>query len=138
MMPATWARRVVSLMLPVLLVAPLTAQRAFTRVDSLRGGLDTPGRSWWDVTFYDLELAVNSTDSTISGRNVITYQVVGTGSQLQIDLMAPLRLDSVVQDGRRLNVRTDGNAHFATVSNPQAYGSVNQVTAWFSGRPVIR
>src|SRR5690606_41170382 len=83
-------------------------------------------------TFYDLELAVNSTDSTISGRNVITYQVVGTGSQLQIDLMAPLRLDSVVQDGRHLNVRTDGNAHFATVSNPQAYGSVNQVTAWFS------
>jgi aminopeptidase N len=137
MMPATWARRVVSLMLPVLLVAPLTAQRGYTRVDSLRGGLDTPGRSWWDVSYYDLELAVDSRDSTIAGRNVITYRVVGTGNQLQIDLMAPLKLDSVVQDGRRLDVRTDGNAHFAAVPNPQAYGSVHQVTAWFSGRPKV-
>lgn len=117
---------------------PLHAQvPGFTRVDSLRGGLDTPGRSWWDVSHYDLELRVDPADSSIAGRNRIVYRVVGEGELLQLDLMTPLVLDSVVQDGRRLRVRSEGNAHFATVPAPLSYGSEHEVTAWFHGRPRV-
>ncbi|HRP07075.1 MAG TPA: M1 family metallopeptidase [Gemmatimonadales bacterium] len=119
-------------------IAPMNAQRReYTRADSLRGGLDTPGRNWWDVTYYDLEIAVSLADSSIAGRNAISYMVRGAGAELQIDLMTPLVLDSVVQDGRQLSVRTDGNAHFAAVASQQAAGTEHTVTAYYHGRPRI-
>src|SRR5689334_20620510 len=49
--------------------------RAFTHADTLRGS-NGPGRSWWDAEFYDLHVAVNPADSTISGWNRITYRVL--------------------------------------------------------------
>jgi aminopeptidase N len=42
-----------------------------------------------------------------------------------------------VQDGRRLAVRRDGNAFFATAASPQRRGEVRMVTAWYSGRPQV-
>lgn len=109
---------------------------AFARADSLRGG-NGPGRAWWDVAFYDLHVRVDPADSTISGRNGIGYRVLGAGSELQIDLMAPLVLDSVVQDGRVLALRRDGDAYFASVASPQAAGEHRVATAYYHGRPVV-
>ena len=77
----------------------------FTRADTLRGSYETPGRAWWDVTFYDLHVAISPSDSSIRGRNGITYRVLGPGRELQVDLMAPLEVDSMVQDGRRVPFR---------------------------------
>jgi aminopeptidase N len=128
-------RGVALLLLPL---SPLVAQgRTYTLADTLRGSWDTSGRQWWDVTYYDLEVQVFPTDSTIRGRNTMAYRVTGSGSELQIDLMSPLRLDSVTQGGRRLAVRSMGNAHFARVSAAQPLGSVQQVTAWFGGAPRV-
>lgn len=123
-----------------IVVIPLTGQapeRSYTRADTLRGSWDTPGRNWWDVTYYDLELRVNPADSSIAGRNAISYRVTSPGTLLQIDLMTPLVLDSVTQDGRRLDLTSDGNAHFATVATPQQPGTVRTVTAHYHGRPRI-
>ena len=57
---------------------PANAQgtRAYTRADTLRGSYDTPQRSWWDVTFYNLHVAVSPPDSSIKGYNGITYRVL--------------------------------------------------------------
>ncbi len=86
---------------PVLLLASapslLSAQEeAFTRADTLRG-TNGAARSWWDVTFYDLDVRINPSDRTISGSNAITYRVMTSTdrSELQIDLQAPLQIDSV-------------------------------------------
>ena len=131
--------------------------RAYTRADTLRGAFDTPGRAWWDVTFYDLHVTVDPSDSTIRGRNTIVYRVPGAAAgtargpmvrrgepagparrvELQIDLMIPLEMDSVVQDGRRLEVRREGNAFFATTVTPQVRGGVYTVSAYYHGRPQI-
>jgi aminopeptidase N len=122
----------------ILAVMPsIAAQERFTRADTLRGSWDTPGRGWWDVTHYDLALRINPADSTISGRNVIRYRVLAPGRELQIDLMAPLRIDSMVQEGRRLPVRRDGNAHFAAVQDPQRTGEEHTLTVWFGGAPRV-
>jgi aminopeptidase N len=109
----------------------------FTRADSLRGS-NGQDRSWWDVTYYDLEVRVDPSDSTIAGTNRITYDVVAPGTgRLQIDLQPPLTLDAVTMDERTLSVTHDGNAHFAAVAIDQHVGERHTVVAHFSGRPTI-
>ena len=71
--------------------------KVYTRADSLRGAVASPGRNWWDVTFYDLHVRISPADSTIRGWNAITYRVTGAGRELQVDLMTPLEVDSVLQ-----------------------------------------
>ena len=78
----------------VVFTAQLSAQNArpakTSRADTLRGSFTTPGRVWWDVQFYDLNVAINPADSSIRGHNGITYRVLQAGTEMQIDLMAPL------------------------------------------------
>lgn len=115
---------------------PLAAQ-TFTRADTLRGS-DGPHRAWWDVTYYDLQVRIDPADSTIAGTNGITYDVVAPGTdRLQIDLQPPLRLDSVILEGRPLPLEHQGNAHFVRLPKPQAEGERHTVVAHFSGRPTI-
>lgn len=108
----------------------------FTHADTLRGS-NGPGRSWWDVTFYDLRVRVNPADSTIAGSNGIAYRVLKPGSEMQIDLQVPMEVDSIVQDGRPLTYRRDGNAFFAHLEAPQEVGQVGEVTVYYHGRPKV-
>jgi aminopeptidase N len=108
--------------------------RTFTHADSLRGA-NTPQRAWWDVIFYDLQVAVHPADSTIAGSNGITYRVLRPAREMQIDLQEPLIVDSMVQDGRRLSFRRDGNAFFATLGSPQRAGDWRTVTVYYHGKP---
>ena len=123
----------------LLLGMPVTAaaqSRAFTHADTLRGTVG-PERAWWDVTHYDLSVRVSPRDSSIVGTNRVRYRVVGAGREMQIDLQAPLQLDSIVQQRARLAVRRDGNAYFATPKVPQAQGSETEVTVYYHGRPQV-
>ena len=108
---------------------------SFSRADTLRGS-NGPGRSWWDATFYDLHVRVMPADSTIRGHNAIRYRVLRPASEMQLDLQAPLVMDSVVQDGVRLRVRAEGHAHFVTLRAPQRAGAEKSVTAYYHGKPV--
>ena len=108
-------------------------EHAFTHADTLRGSI-TPERGWWDVVFYDLHVRINPADSTISGWNGITYRVTGKSRAMQVDLQEPLAIDSVIQDGRKVGYRRDGNAFFLTVAG-QKVGSIGTVTVYYHGRP---
>ena len=122
-------------------VAPLEAQTpdapVFTRADTLRGSFTTTGRVWWDVSFYDLHLAVRPADSTIRGYNGITYRVLQPAHELQIDLMVPLEVDSMVQDGRAVAFRREGNAFFASLTAPQPQGETKTLTVYYHGTPQV-
>jgi len=107
----------------------------FTRADTLRGSIG-PARAWWDVTYYDLDLAVSPADSSIRGHTGITYRVLQPATEMQIDLAERLQVDSIVQDGRRLQVRRDGNAMFVTVAG-QTAGAERTVMVYYHGRPVV-
>ncbi len=108
----------------------------YTHVDTLRGS-NGPGRAWWDAAFYDLHVRVNPADSSIQGWNGITYRVTGPAQDLQIDLQVPLEVDSIVQDGRRLAFRRDGNAFFVTPAEGQRAGETRTVTVWYHGKPRV-
>ena len=122
------------LLLPPALAAQDTTH--YTRADTLRGS-NGPDRAWWDVTFYDLHTRVNPADSTISGWNGITYLVRQPAQEMQIDLQAPMEVDSMVQDRRRLSYRRDGNVFFVTLTARQRVGERRTVTVWYHGRPRV-
>jgi aminopeptidase N len=113
------------------------APRVYTHADTLRGSFDTPGRAWWDVTFYDLHVGISPKDSSIKGYNGITYRVLKPATEMQIDLMTPLQVDSMVQDGRAVTFRRDSNAFFATLTAPQRTGDRKTITVYYHGRPRI-
>ncbi|MEP7383625.1 MAG: M1 family metallopeptidase [Gemmatimonadota bacterium] len=106
-----------------------------SRADSLRGAIDAPARRWWDVTFYDLQVEVHPADSSVRGSNAIVYKVVAPARLLQLDLREPLELDSVVQEGKRLAYRRDGNAFFVSIAATQRVGEIHRLVAYYHGRP---
>lgn len=108
-----------------------------TRQDSLRGSI-TPQRAWWDLVHYDLSVEVMPESKTIIGTNVMTYKVLNEGTnELQIDLQAPMELTAVMQDGHSLDVRSEGNAYFIQLENPQREGELKKISLSFEGKPRI-
>ena len=107
------------------------------RADTLRYSFTTPGRKWWDVTFYDLHVTIQPNDSSIAGYNGITYTVLEPAREMQIDLMEPLVVDSMKQDARRVSYRREGAAFFATLAAPQRSGDRKTITVYYHGRPQI-
>ena len=108
----------------------------FTRQDSLRGSI-TKERAWWDVKKYHLDIKVNPADSTISGSNTIKYQVLQEYTSMQIDLQNPMEISKVIQDGKTLKYRREGNAFFVELVAPQTKGTIKELTVFYGGKPKV-
>lgn len=69
---------------------------AYTHADTLRGS-NGRGRAWWDVLRYDLQVAFDTANRSITGINQIAFKVIKTPiDSLQLDLQEPMSLDSVI------------------------------------------
>lgn len=112
-----------------------TAQ-TFTHQDSIRGSI-TPERSWWDLNEYVLKVKVNPDLRHIQGSNNISYTVLSEYQRMQIDLQQPMKIDSVISNGKHLNIEHDGNAHYITLEEKQMIGDLNRLTIYFSGNPKV-
>jgi len=108
-----------------------------SRADTLRGSYTTPSRKWWDVTFYDLHVRVNPADSSIAGYNAITYKVLTPARELQVDLMEPLVVDSMRQDGKAVTYRREGAAFFAALPSAPTAGTQKTITVYYHGKPQV-
>jgi aminopeptidase N len=115
----------------------LAAQKKiFTRQDTLRGSI-TPERAWWDLKFYHLDIAVNPSDSTIKGKNTVTYEVIKPKTLMQIDLQEPLALTKAVEGGKALKFSREGNVYWIVIDSPQEVGKTYSIELSYEGRPVI-
>lgn len=108
--------------------------KTFTRQDSLRGSI-TPERIWWNLNYYHLDIAVNPDKKFINGKNTIQYTVLKPSLILQIDLQAPLKITKVIQNGKKLKVVSQGNAHFIHLKKHQKKGTVNSLDVYYEGIP---
>lgn len=74
--------------------------KTYTHADTLRGKI-TAERAWWNVMRYDITLKPDYKSKTIAGSNVITYKTTAANGKtlLQLDLRAPLVIDSVILNG---------------------------------------
>ena len=107
----------------------------FTRQDTLRGSITTE-RAWWDLNYYHLDITVNPKTQYIKGKNTIHYTILNSYQTLQIDLQSPMKLTKAIQDGKKLEVRSDGNAHFIKLKKAQnRIGSVELIEIFYEGKP---
>ncbi|NRB52306.1 MAG: M1 family metallopeptidase [Saprospiraceae bacterium] len=118
--------------LPIL----LSAQTTFTRQDTLRGTI-TPERSWWDLTYYHLQVEVNPKDSTLEGVNTLQFMVLEKGNRMQIDLQPPMKITKVLFQDQEMKVTRDENAHFVDLPNDLALKSIHELDIYFQGRPKV-
>ena len=112
------------------------AQNNFTRQDTLRGSI-TKERVWWDVKYYHLDIKVNPADSTITGSNTIRYKVLQEYNRMQIDLQNPMEIYKVIQEGKELKYKRDGNAFFIELVAPQISGDIKELTVFYGGKPKV-
>ncbi len=108
--------------------------QTFTKQDTLRGSI-TPERAWWDLTYYHLDIEVKPDDKWLGGKNTIRYTVLEPYQVLQVDLQEPLQLGKVTQDGKELEVTSEGNAHFIKLTKKQQKGTTEEITVHYSGHP---
>jgi aminopeptidase N len=113
----------------------------FTRQDTLRGSIG-PGRAWWDVQHYTVEVTPDYASKTITGRTTIRFKVLPgrKSNNMQIDLQQPLVIDSLFYDNRPYI--NDPGAPFYQQGNtwqvplPRTEdGSVHTLTIAYHGRP---
>ena len=110
-------------------------QPIFNQDDTLRGSR-TPERTWWDLTFYDLKVAVNPTQKSLSGCNTIHYKVLKSQKVMQIDLQPPLTINKIVQNDEALSFQKKGlNAYFVDIKTPQYEGKNYELTVFYEGIP---
>ncbi|WP_445736523.1 M1 family metallopeptidase [Mariniflexile sp.] len=127
---------IIFLMMPFVSVNAqlLSEKNNFTRQDTLRGSI-THERSWWDLTYYHLDIKINPDDKYISGKNTIQYKVLENKNVMQIDLQPPLKIKKVLQNNEELIVKHDGNAHFITLKSNQTVGSLQNIEVYYEGHP---
>ena len=110
--------------------------KKFTRQDSLRGSI-TKERIWWDLTYYHLDITVNPDDKFINGKNTVQYRVLKPHKILQIDLQNPLKISKVIQNGKELDVVSEGNAHYIHLKDTQKIGEINSLDIYYEGYPKV-
>jgi aminopeptidase N len=121
----------------VFFTAILQAQTArYTHADTLKGTISKP-RSWWDVLHYDLHVSFDIPDSSIRGYNKITYKVIERYTVMQLDLMQPMILDSVLHDSKKCFMARDGNAYFISLPFQQNINDIKSIVVYFHGKPRV-
>ncbi len=114
----------------------LTPERAFTHADTLRGSI-TPGRAWWNLLKYELQVTPDYDKQTVSGENAITFQAIADGQTMQIDLQEPMNLLSATWGKKTLPFVREGNVFHLRWPKPLKAGQTETVRLKFEGKPQV-
>ncbi len=114
------------------------AEKIFTRADTLRGSVGAE-RAWWDIKFYDLHVTPNISNKTIQGFVDISYQVLGKGNTMQIDLQQPLAIDSAIDYQPKvqtnLTFEREGNVYWVHFQKNAKTGAIKTIRLYYKGIP---
>ena len=114
-------------------IAPIV-EKTYTRQDTLRGKI-TDERAWWNLTHYDLDFELDIENKFIKGSNTITYTVLESKNDMQIDLQPPLKITKVIQAGESLTFTQEGNAYFIHLKENQIKGASKEIEVFYEGNP---
>ncbi|MBV6643478.1 MAG: M1 family metallopeptidase [Cyclobacteriaceae bacterium] len=114
------------------------AQHKFeiTSPDSLKGSI-TPERVWWDVLHYEISLDIDFPTKSLKGKTTIRFEVTMDehSPYMQIDLQAPLTIDSLLLSHKRLKFEQLGAAYMVKV--PEELTGLNSIEVYYSGAPKV-
>ena len=114
----------------------LKKKTTFTRADTLRGTISSV-RSWFDVTYYDLNITVDPDEQSIAGYNDIYFRVNKPNSIMQLDLFENLKVDKIVFNGKELAFTREFNAVFIDFDEAVNSKEIQQLRFYYSGKPTV-
>lgn len=94
------------------------------------------GRRWWDLKHYDLFVTPHVSQKSITGRNRISFETVESvqNYSMQIDLQAPLVIDSAIFEQQSVSLQQEGDAWFIRLPTLK-YKSDHVIDIYYSGTP---
>jgi len=129
-------RHYATIFLLMFAIGSFAQHHTFTHQDTLRGTI-TPERSWWDLTYYHLDIEVQPDSQFIRGKNTIQYRALDTNNVLQIELQAPLKISKIMQGDKQLKYRQDGYSYFVKLPQKKAIGTMGEIVVHYEGKPKI-
>jgi len=108
----------------------------YTYQDTLRGSI-TSERAWWDVSYYDLYVAVDIDNKFLKGTNYIEFTALESHDVLQIDLQKPMNITAITHEGAEVPFDREGNAFFVRLPQKIEKGTQSSITVSFEGQPKI-
>ena len=107
----------------------------FTEADSLRGML-TPERTCYDVTFYDLQIALDPQNKSISGQVEIRFRATTDFNQLQLDLFRNMKIDKITYENQPVLYKRKHDAIFVQLPTIKK-GTEGKLIVYYQGQPTI-
>ncbi|SHF86924.1 Peptidase family M1 [Salegentibacter echinorum] len=107
----------------------------YTEADSLRGSL-RPERAF-DVQKYHLKLKVEPEKQFISGSNSISFIAEENLKTIQIDLFENMKVDSILQQGKKLDYNRKHNAVFIDLKEKIETDEKGEIQFYYSGNPIV-
>ncbi len=109
----------------------------FTKADTLRGML-TPLRTCYDVTYYHLNIKVDTLTKSIQGSNKIQFKVVADFDKMQIDLVENLHIEKITFDGKKsLPFKRELDAVYIQFPKTLVKSTQHEITIYYSGIPQV-
>ena len=138
------------LLLCLALAAPLLAQDAKpippqnaasplppTRADVLRGA-NGPFRANNDLLYYHLDIKVDPTEKSITGKNTVRFRMLSDANRIQLDLTDQLQIDKITMGSTPLKYTRDSGAVFIDFPKTLRTGQVYNVDVFYSGHPLAK
>lgn len=113
-----------------------TQKKEYTHADTLRGSL-RPERTCFDVTFYELNIKIDTAARTVTGSNRIVFNVLQDFKTLQLDLFENMKVLNITMAGKELKYRRDGNAMFVEMPEQMEDGTTGELTVNYFGAPIV-
>lgn len=111
-------------------------KKQYTRADTLRGSL-RPERTCYDVTYYDLQVKIDTTKRSVTGTNRIVYNAVESFTILQLDLFENMKVIAITAGGKELRYRREYNAIFVEMPEPVKAGTTGELVVNYYGVPTV-
>ena len=108
----------------------------YTEADSLRGSL-RPERTGFDVQKYHLKLKVEPENKSISGSNIISFEVKENLPVMQLDLFENMVIDSITHGNKVLNYERKFNAIFIEFDEELKKGKLDSIQFYYHGNPIV-
>jgi aminopeptidase N len=113
---------------------PPRQERPPTRADVLRGEYGRY-RANNDLLSYHLDVRIDPTAKTVSGRNTIRFKMLSDDTRIQLDLYANLNVDKILLGETPLKYSRDLNTVWVDFPKALKKGSTYAIDFYYSGTP---
>lgn len=108
----------------------------FSRSDTLRGML-SPLRSCYDVTFYHLDVTIDTLHHSLQGHNLIRFKAMNNFDRLQIDLFANMTIEKIMFRNRPLAFTREFDAVYVQFPQTIRKDASEEIVVYYHGKPQV-